>query len=98
MRILMIGDIVGKPGRRIVREGLSAIRDQHAVDLVIANAENAADGSGLMPNHYKQLIDAGVDCITMGDHVYRRRDIYDTLESSDNIIKPANYPKDSPGR
>ncbi|MEE2990170.1 MAG: TIGR00282 family metallophosphoesterase [Planctomycetota bacterium] len=98
MRILMIGDIVGKPGRRIVREGLSAIRDRHAVDLVIANAENAADGSGLMPNHYKQLIDAGVDCITMGDHVYRRRDIYDTLESSDNIIKPANYPKDSPGR
>ena len=94
----MIGDIVGKPGRRIVREGLSAIRQRHAVDVVIANAENAADGSGLMPNHYRQLIDAGVDCITMGDHVYRRRDIYDTLESSDNIIKPANYPTDSPGR
>ena len=98
MRILMIGDIVGKPGRKIVIDGLAAIRRHHAIDVVIANAENAADGSGLMPNHYKKLIDAGVDCITMGDHVYRRRDIYDTLESSNDIIKPANYPRESPGR
>ena len=97
MRILMIGDIVGKPGRRIVLDGLAAIRRQHTIDVVIVNAENAADGSGLMPNHYSQLIEAGVDCITMGDHVYRRRDIYDTLESSNKIIKPANYPTESPG-
>lgn len=97
MRILMIGDIVGKPGRRIVLDGLAAIRRQHTVDVVIVNAENAADGSGLMPNHYSQLIEAGVDCITMGDHVYRRRAIYDTLESSNKIIKPANYPAESPG-
>jgi metallophosphoesterase (TIGR00282 family) len=98
VRILMIGDIVGKPGRRIVRDGLAGIRRLHKVDVVIANAENAADGSGLLPAHYRLLIDAGVDCITMGDHVFRRRDIYDTLESRDDIIKPANYPASSPGR
>ena len=94
----MIGDIVGKPGRQIVRDSLALLRKRHGIHLIVANAENASDGSGLMVKHYQLLIDAGVDCITMGDHVYRRREIYDTLEKSDNIIKPANYPEASPGR
>lgn len=98
MRILLIGDIVGKPGRQIVRDAIPFLKRRHNIDLVVANAENASDGSGLMVKHYTLLIDAGVDCITMGDHVYRRREIYDTLEKSDNIVKPANYPATSPGR
>ncbi len=98
MRILLIGDIVGKPGRHIVEQRLADLRRDLALDFVIANAENAADGSGLTCKNYRQLIGAGVDCITMGDHIYRRLEIETILESKDNILKPANYPPEAPGR
>ena len=98
MRILLIGDIVGKPGRRIVHKKLQDLRDQKQLDVVIANAENAADGSGITPRIYRGLIDAGVDCITLGDHVYRRVEIYPVLATENNIVIPANYPAQAPGR
>jgi len=98
VRVLLIGDIVGKPGRTIVREKLGEIRQRERIDLVIANAENAADGSGITPRIYRGLIDSGVDCITLGDHVYRRAEIFPILESSDNIVVPANFPEGAPGR
>jgi metallophosphoesterase (TIGR00282 family) len=98
MRILLIGDIVGKPGERIVTRTLSALRKREALDLVIANAENAADGSGLAPSIYRRLIAAGVDCITLGDHIYRRSEIVSVLTSADNIVKPANFPTTAPGK
>lgn len=98
MRILLIGDIVGKPGRQIVIQGVASIREREAVDFVIANAENADGGSGLTVAHYRALIDAGVDCITLGDHIYRRFEIASVLESETNIVKPANFPTDAPGR
>lgn len=98
MRILLIGDIVGKPGQRIVVQTLQALRQREAIDLVIANAENALDGSGLSPSIYKKLIAAGVDCITLGDHIYRRNEISSVLASEGNIVKPANYPAKAPGK
>lgn len=98
MRLLLIGDIVGKPGRQIVARSLPGLVAQHAIDLVIANAENCAGGSGLTPDNYRELIDTGVDCITLGDHIYRRREIRSVLESETNIVKPANYPPQAPGR
>ncbi len=98
MRILFIGDIVGSPGREIVTRSVPILIESHRLDLVIANAENSAGGSGLTPQIYKQLIKAGVDAITLGDHVFRRREIIPILDSSDDIVRPANLPTEAPGR
>ncbi|MEK6248260.1 MAG: YmdB family metallophosphoesterase [Planctomycetales bacterium] len=98
MRILLIGDIVGKPGRRIVCQAVRGLVAREQIDLVVANAENSAGGSGLTPANYDELIDAGVQAITLGDHIYRRRGIRRILESKSNIVKPANYPASAPGR
>lgn len=98
MRLLLIGDIVGKPGRQIVLRALPGLRIEDKIDLIVANAENAAGGSGLTPAIYQELIGGGVDCITMGDHVYRRREIFPVLEGEERIVKPANYPQSAPGR
>ncbi|MFW6114529.1 MAG: YmdB family metallophosphoesterase, partial [bacterium] len=96
MNILLIGDIVGKPGKRIVQQTLSGLRAREGIDLVVANAENAAGGSGLTPKIYRELLESGVDCITMGDHIYRRRDIDSVLHAESNIVKPANFPRSAP--
>jgi metallophosphoesterase (TIGR00282 family) len=93
-----MGDIVGKPGRRIVAQALPGLRQRENLDLVIANAENAADGSGITPKIYRELLAAGIDCITLGDHIYRRFEITNVLESETNIVKPVNYPDEAPGR
>lgn len=98
MRILHIGDIVGKPGRQIVKQALPNLRRREAIDFVIANGENCAGGTGITPENHKQLLEWGVDCITLGDHIYRRRQITSTLERESTILKPANYPNSSPGR
>ena len=98
MRILFLGDVVGKPGLTAVRDHLLSIRQQQRLDLVVANAENAADGSGLTVRQFDQLCAAGVDCMTMGDHIYRKREIYPKLQHDPRIVKPANYPSDAPGR
>jgi metallophosphoesterase (TIGR00282 family) len=94
----MIGDVVGKPGRHIVCRAVRGLIQAHGLDLVVVNAENAAGGSGLTPSNYRELIDAGVDCITLGDHIYRRREIISVLEERSNIVKPANFPPSAPGR
>jgi 2',3'-cyclic-nucleotide 2'-phosphodiesterase len=98
MRMLLIGDIVGKPGRRIVVDALDTLRQQQRLDLIVANAENAADGSGITPVIYRELIQAGIDCITLGDHIYRRKEIIPILSAEANIVKPANFPASAPGR
>jgi 2',3'-cyclic-nucleotide 2'-phosphodiesterase len=98
VRILLIGDIVGKPGVKIVVQALPGLRKREGLDLVIANAENSADGSGISPSIYKKLMAAGVDCITLGDHIYRRSEIRPVLEAEANIVKPANFPDRAPGR
>jgi 2',3'-cyclic-nucleotide 2'-phosphodiesterase len=98
VRILFIGDIVGKPGVDIVIRRLATLRDQERIDLVIANGENAADGSGITPAIHRLLTHAGVDCITLGDHIYRRKEAQALLERETNIIKPANFPDAAPCR
>ena len=97
MRILLIGDIVGKPGRVAVERSVRGLVRERQLDLVIANAENAAGGAGLTPAIYRELIEAGVDGITLGDHIYRRNEINPVLEAEANLVKPANYPPEAPG-
>ncbi|HXG12897.1 MAG TPA: TIGR00282 family metallophosphoesterase [Gemmataceae bacterium] len=98
MRILFIGDIVGPPGVSFLRRALPALVAHEAVDLVIANAENAAGGSGLTRAVYNKLRQAGVDLVTLGDHIYKRAEIIPTLEAEERLCKPANFPPDAPGR
>lgn len=98
MRLLFIGDIVGRPGRDIVKRAVPGLIVQRQLQAVIANAENAAGGSGLTPEIYKELIAAGVDAITLGDHIYRRREILPILQREANIVRPANLPEEAIGR
>lgn len=98
IRLIFLGDIVGTPGRQAVAQCLPRLREQFQPDLVIANAENAAGGSGLTADLYKKLCAAGVDAMTLGDHVYRKVQITHTLESVDNLIRPANLPAAAKGR
>jgi len=98
LRVLMLGDIVGSPGVNILQSYLLAIKKSMGLDLVIANAENAAGGSGLTPSIFKKLKAAGVDLFTLGDHIYKKQEIVNTLISENCICKPANYPSSSPGK
>ena len=98
LKLLCVGDVVGAPGRRILSEALRVIVPQHKIDCVIVNAENAAGGSGLTPAIYEKLINYGTDVVTLGDHIYRRREIIATLETSDRIVRPANLPVVAPGK
>src|SRR5437868_5847344 len=98
MRILFIGDIVGPPGVTFLKVALPALIAQEGIDLVIANAENAVNGSGLSPSVYRKIREAGVDLVTLGDHIYKKQDIIATLEKDDRVCKPANFPPDAPGR
>ncbi|HEX4590725.1 MAG TPA: TIGR00282 family metallophosphoesterase [Gemmataceae bacterium] len=98
MKVLFIGDVVGKPGVRMVQEAVPALRAAGRADFVIANAENAAhNGSGCTPADYRRLRDAGVDLVTLGDHVYKKAEIIGTMEQDERICKPANFPPAAPG-
>jgi 2',3'-cyclic-nucleotide 2'-phosphodiesterase len=97
MRLFFLGDIVGKPGRQICTTALRGLRMEHAIDLIVANAENASGGSGLTPPLYEDLLAAGIDGITLGDHVYKRREIIPILQNEPRIVRPANYPAEAPG-
>ena len=98
MRILFIGDVVGRPGVRLVQESLPGLRAERGIDVVIANAENATNGTGCLPSDYRRLREAGVDLITLGDHVYKKADIIPTMEAEERVCKPANFPPGAPGR
>ena len=98
LNILCIGDVVGRPGRRIIADRLKSLIKERDIDCVIVNAENAAGGSGLTPQIYEKLLKYGVDLITLGDHTYRKRDIISTLETADNIVRPANYSTQAAGK
>lgn len=98
MRILLIGDIVGRPGKHACSQIIPRLIRDDNVDFVVANAENASDGSGLTPAMYNKLRHYGVDACTMGDHIYRRKEILPILGSEDRIVRPANYPTEAVGR
>lgn len=98
MRFALIGDIVGKLGIGLVVDSIESLRRDYQLDFVIANAENAYNGSGLTPGQYRTLMAAGVDGITLGDHAYKKREIYSVLETENNIVRPANFPPEAPGK
>jgi metallophosphoesterase (TIGR00282 family) len=98
LNILCIGDIVGRPGRRILSEKLKAFIAERNIDCVIANAENSAGGSGITPPIYEKLLRCGINLITLGDHTYRKKDIIPVLENGTNIVRPANLSELAAGK
>ncbi|CEP68698.1 Conserved hypothetical protein CHP00282 [Moorella glycerini] len=98
MRVLMIGDVVGRPGRKAVRELLPPLLQEHRPDLVVANGENAAGGNGITPDIAGELFAGGIDILTMGNHVWDKREALTLLEEDERIVRPANYPPGTPGR
>src|SRR6266850_688267 len=97
MRILFIGDIVGKPGRELVRRGLAGLVDHHQIDFVIANAENSAAGFGITREIGEQLLDWGVDVMTSGNHIWDKKEALDYIGIEPRLLRPANYPAGAPG-
>ena len=97
-RALLIGDVVGKPGRRALGAALTGLLKTHSVDVVIVNAENAAGGSGITPPIFDELRTMGVDVVTLGDHVYRKKEVLPLLAESDRLLRPANLPDEAVGR
>jgi metallophosphoesterase (TIGR00282 family) len=95
--ILFIGDIIGRPGRRVVRELLPGLVDRHRVDLVVANGENASGGIGLSPKGAEELLAAGVHVLTSGNHIWKKKEIIPYIEDTEDLIRPANYPPTVPG-
>ena len=97
LRILFIGDVFGEPGRRALERLLPRLRDDLAADLVVANGENAAGGLGLTARLTRELWGCGVDVITMGNHVWKQRDLLPVLDEEERLLRPANYPPNVPG-
>ena len=98
MRILFIGDIVGRSGRTIVIERLPTLISEWKLDLVVVNGENAAGGFGITEVIYNELIDAGADAITLGNHAWDQREALVFIERAPRLIRPLNFPKGTPGR
>jgi 2',3'-cyclic-nucleotide 2'-phosphodiesterase len=98
VKLLFVGDVVGGIGRRTLAELLPGLRERHRPDFVVVNGENAAGGLGITPKTARELLDLGVDAITLGNHAYRHREVYDYLDREPRIVRPSNYPKGSPGR
>src|SRR5918996_2338999 len=98
MRVLFIGDVVGKPGRAGLARAMPELRERHAPDLVIANGENSAGGLGITERTAGDMFQAGVDVITTGNHVYRRREAYEFLDREERVVRPANFQSGNPGR
>jgi 2',3'-cyclic-nucleotide 2'-phosphodiesterase len=98
VRIAVIGDIIGKPGRVAVTHVLPDLRRELALDMVIANGENTAAGAGLTPSLAEELLGGGIDVITSGNHIWDKREIYDYLDTGRPVLRPINYPDEAPGR
>jgi len=98
MKILLIGDIVGSPGREAVKKLLPALTDEHSLDFVIANAENAAGGSGITPRVAQELFDSNISVLTSGDHIWKKSDVFDIIDQDERILRPINFPSGAPGR
>ena len=98
MKLLFVGDVVGGLGRRTLASLLPGIRDAHQPDFVVVNGENSAGGVGITQKTARELLEMGADSITLGNHAFRHREVYDLLDREERIVRPANYPKGSPGR
>lgn len=97
MKILMVGDIVGRVGRAVVMEQIKTIRRDHKIDFVVANVENAAGGFGMLPYMAEDFLSAGVDVMTSGNHIFDKRDILDYIKDQPRLLRPANYAQELPG-
>lgn len=98
MRVLLIGDIFGRPGRDIVRKLLPDYRKANGIDLAIANGENASAGRGCTAENFHEILASGVDVVTMGDHIWDKKELLDVIDKTDFLVRPANYPDTAPGR
>ena len=98
MSLLFIGDVVGKPGREGLAAAMPDLRAERMPDLVVVNGENSAGGVGITEETAAQIFEMGADVITLGNHSYRHRDVYPYLDSETRIVRPANFPKQNPGR
>lgn len=98
MKILFLGDVVGRPGRRILKDALPRLVRSLEPDMVIANGENAAAGNGLTEETAREIYSAGVDVITMGNHTWDKKEIFDFIDTDPHLIRPANYPPGTPGK
>jgi metallophosphoesterase (TIGR00282 family) len=98
VKLLFIGDIVGQPGRHAVTELVPKLREQHALDFVIANGENSAGGSGITPKTANEIFSAGVDVITTGDHLWDQKEVMELLANEKRFLRPLNYPPGTPGQ
>lgn len=98
VRALILGDVIGKPGCRALFSHLKTIIRKHKADIVIVNGENADDGSGILPSIVNDFFSAGVDVITSGNHIWRKKEIYPVLDSEARLLRPENYPKGTPGK
>jgi len=97
-KILVVGDVVGRPGREIIRDHLRPYAEEHSIDFVIVNGENAAGGLGISSPIANQLFEWGADVVTVGDHVWKKKDIIPLAKSDVRFVRPANFPSESPGR
>lgn len=97
MRVLMIGDVVGRAGRRALRERLSSLIKENKIDFTICNVENAAGGSGVTREVAKEILGYGADVLTTGNHVWDKKEIYQFIDAEDRLLRPANYPPGAPG-
>jgi len=98
MKILFLGDVMGRAGRRAVMENLPKLREEWRLDFVVVNGENASNGMGLSGEHAKTLLAAGADCITLGDHAFDQKDMLQFIENEPRILRPINFAKGAPGR
>lgn len=94
----MVGDVVGQPGRAAARRLLPGLKARHRIDFTIINCENAAAGFGVTPEICDELLDAGADCMTSGNHIWKRREIYSYIDRSGTLLRPANFPAGAPGK
>lgn len=98
MRVLFIGDVFGRPGRKMAQAAVRLIREKESVDLVVANAENAAGGNGLTKKVVEELYSAGIDCLTSGNHHWDKREILEYMQNDMRLLRPLNYPPGTPGQ
>lgn len=97
MKLLYVGDIYGNPGRTAAAHFIPKIKEEYNIDIVIANGENSAGGVGITEKTYQEMMDAGIDILTSGNHIWDKKEIFDFIDKYPNLIRPANYPKGTPG-
>lgn len=98
MRLLFLGDVMGRAGRAAIREHLPQLRDEWRLDFVVVNGENASGGMGLTGDHAKLILDAGADCVTLGDHAFDQKDMLQFIETEPRVLRPLNFAKAAPGK